>query len=170
MVANTEQRTLLPIIVGGLTAATLDAAMAFWAVGWGMPLHIASGLLGASALNGGAGVWILGLVLHYFILLVAAAIYGVSSWKLPFLRVNFIVCGIFYGIAIYLVMHLIVLPLSAFPHPVGPFKVSQLIHDITGHMIVVGLPIALSFRFLSAPHFGLALPTSRSEALPANNR
>ena len=167
MTADQEQRTLLPIVAGGLTAATLDAAVAFFSIGWGMPRYIASGLLGASALHGGAGVWVLGLVLHYCILLVAAAIYGFSSWKLPFLRVNFIVCGVFYGIAIYLVMHLIVLPLSAFPLPVGPFKVFTLIRDITTHMVVVGLPIALSFRLLSSPRSGFAVSNHQdSNALP----
>ncbi|HXS19760.1 MAG TPA: hypothetical protein VN735_00945 [Steroidobacteraceae bacterium] len=151
MLAVEEQgRVLLPALVGGLAAATCDAAAAFLTFGWGMPRGIASGLLGASAFKGGAGVWLLGLAAHYSILIVAALIYGAASRRLPFLRVNFIVCGLFYGIAIYLVMNLIVLPLSAVPFPVGPFTVATLRHDIIAQMLLVGMPIALSFRLLSS--------------------
>lgn len=144
-------RVLLPAVVGGLAAATLDATSAFITFGWGMPRAIASGLIGASAFKGGAGVWILGLAAHYSILIVAALIYGVASRRLTFLRVNFIVCGIFYGIAIYLVMNLIVLPLSAVPFPVGPFTAATLRHDMVMQVLLCGLPIALSFRLLGRP-------------------
>lgn len=144
-------RVLLPAVVGGLAAATLDATSAFITFGWRMPRAIASGLIGASAFKGGAGVWILGLAAHYSILIVAALIYGAASRRLPFLRVNFIVCGIFYGIAIYLVMNLIVLPLSAVPFPVGPFTAATLRHDIVMQVLLCGMPIALSFRLLGRP-------------------
>ena len=144
-------RVLLPAVVGGLAAATLDATSAFITFGWRMPRAIASGLIGASAFKGGAGVWILGLAAHYSILIVAALIYGAASRRLPFLRVNFIVCGIFYGIAIYLVMNLIVLPLSAVPFPVGPFTAATLRHDMVMQVLLCGMPIALSFRLLGRP-------------------
>lgn len=144
-------RVLLPALVGGLAAATIDAISAFITFGWGMPRGIASGLLGASAFKGGAGVWVLGLAAHYSILIVAASIYGVASRRLPFLRINYIVCGLFYGLAIYLVMNLIVLPLSAVPFPVGPFTVATLRHDMIAQMLLVGMPISVSFRLLSGP-------------------
>lgn len=142
-------KLLLPVLVGGAVAATLDEASAFLTFGWGVPRAVASGLLGASAFKGGAGVWVLGLAAHYSILLVAALLYGLASRRLPFLRVNFIVCGLFYGVAIYLVMNLIVLPLSAVPFPVGPFTAAALRHDLITHMLLVGMPISLSFRLLS---------------------
>lgn len=151
LAVEAQGRVLLPALVGGLAAATLDAAAAFATFGWGMPRGIASGLLGASAFKGGPGVWLLGLAAHYSILIVAALIYGAASRRLPFLRVNFIVCGLFYGLAIYLVMNLIVLPLSAVPFPVGPFTVTMLRHDIVAQMLLVGMPISVSFRLLSGP-------------------
>ena len=152
-VLATEQpgKVLVPALVGGVAAATIDATSAFLTFGWGMPRAIASGLLGAGAFQGGAGVWLLGLAAHYSILIVAALLYGVASRRLPFLRVNFIVCGLFYGLAIYLVMNLIVLPLSAVPFPVGPFTVQTLRHDMIFQMLLVGIPISLSFRLLSTP-------------------
>jgi len=143
-------RVLLPALIGGIAAATLDATSAFLTFGWGMPRAIASGLLGASAFKGGAGAWVLGLAAHYSILIAAASLYGLASRRLPFLRVNYVVCGLFYGIAIYLVMNLIVLPLSAVPFPVGPFTVATLRHDMIMQMLLVGMPISLSFRLLSA--------------------
>ena len=130
------------ILAGGLAAGTLDAALAFALYGWGMPRGIASGLIGREAFQGGAGTWALGLVLHFTIALIAAAIYGLSSRRLEFLRVHFVICGLFYGIAVYLVMNLVVLPLSAYPLPVGPFTVAALWKGLLGHMLVIGLPIS----------------------------
>ena len=58
-------RILLPALVGGCVAATLDAISAFVTFGGGMPRGIAAGLLGTSAFQGGgAGPWVLGLALH----------------------------------------------------------------------------------------------------------
>ena len=54
-------------------------------------------------------------------------------------------CGLFYGMAIYLVMNLVVLPLSAL-HLMGPFKLREMIQGLLVHMILIGLPIAYSVR------------------------
>ncbi len=56
-------------------------------------------------------------------------------------------CGVFYGVGIYLVMNLIVLPLSAVPFKVGPFSVGQLRQKVCWiHMFAIGMPIAFSVR------------------------
>jgi hypothetical protein len=146
--AVTSSRALRAILIGGLIAGALDAAMAFYAFGWGMPRGIASGLLGRSALQGGTGVWILGLALHFFIAISAAAVYYAASRKLPFLREYPFICGPFYGIAVWMVMNLIVLPLSAI-HARGPFARGALVQGLVVHMVLVGLPIALSVRRFS---------------------
>ena len=145
------QSPYLAIFVGGFVAGLFDAITAFITFGWGMTRGIASGLLGARALTGGAGVWTLGLVLHFTIALGAAAIYYFASRRLLFLREHFVVCGIFYGIAIYLVMNLVVLPLSAVPFPIGPFPVKSMIQGLLVHMILIGLPIAVANRVFSKP-------------------
>ena len=144
-------KILLPALVGGFAAATLDAISAFATFGAAMPKAIASGLLGASALQGGTGAWILGLALHFFILIAAGLLYGIATWRWPFLRANFLLFGIYYGISIYLFMNLVVLPLSALPFPVGPFKVSAILKGLIAHIVLVGLPIAASFRFIGKP-------------------
>jgi hypothetical protein len=148
MSVGTKSNILLPALVGGCAAAALDAASAFYAFGLRMPLGIAAGLLGASARQGGAGTWILGLALHFSILIVAAALYGVASWRWTFMRTNFFLCGVYYGISIYLFMNLIVVPLSAFPVSFAPFSVSGLLNGMLMHVLLVGLPISLSYRVL----------------------
>jgi|SRR5450631_180299 hypothetical protein len=140
------QKLIVAILVGGFVAGTFDLVLAFLMYGRGMPRGIASGLLGSRAFQGGMASWILGVLLHYFIAFGAAAVYCVSSWKLRFLKDNWVVCGLFYGIAIYLVMNLVVLPLSAVPFKVGPFSVPGMIHGLLVHMIFIGLPIAYSLR------------------------
>jgi hypothetical protein len=142
-------KLLRPILVGGLVAGGLDLTAAFISFGRGMPLGIASGLLGSQALKGGMGTWILGVVLHFVIAFSAAAIYCLSSLRLKFLRDHFFVCGLFYGIAVFLVMNLIVLPISAVPFKIGPFTVAGLIQGLLVHMLIIGLPISASLRFYS---------------------
>jgi hypothetical protein len=138
---------LAPIFVGGGLAGLFDLIAAFIVFGWGVPRAIAGGLLGPSAFEGGAGVWILGAALHFFITIAAAAVYFVASLRLPFLRTHPLVCGLFFGIAVFLVMTLIVLPLSAL-NSAGPFRLEELIQGLLVHMFLVGLPISYSVRYL----------------------
>lgn len=145
-----KQSLLIPILVGGLVAGSLDAISAFLTYGWGVPRAIAAGLLGKEALHGGLGIWILGLFLHYFIAYTAATIYCLASLKLEFLKPHFLVCGTFYGIAVFLVMTLIVLPLSA-RHSVGPYQLHSLIQGLLVHMYLIGVPIAFCLYKLGRP-------------------
>lgn len=138
-------RLLRPIFIGGALAGTFDLTSAFISFGLGNPRLIAGGLLGKQALQGGAGTWILGVFLHYFIAFSAAAIYCFSSRKLEFLKDHWLVCGLFFGIAIYLVMQLVVLPLCAY-HYMGPYHYRDMVQGILVHMLIIGLPISFSLR------------------------
>ncbi len=139
---------LRPILVGGAVAGTLDLISAILTVGPGVPRNIAAGLLGTAAIRGGMYAWILGVLLHYFIAFSAAAVYCLASRKLEFLKEHFVVCGLFFGIAVCLVMNLIVMPLSAF-HFAGPYQLRGLLQSLITHMLLVGLPIAYSLRRFS---------------------
>ena len=143
--ANSIASALRPILIGGLIAGAFDASFAFYDFGWKMPLGIAGGLFGPGARNGGTATWILGLFLHFFIACSAAAIYYAASRKLTYLRDSPIVCGIFFGIAIFLVMNLVVLPLSAY-HVSAPLPQAGMRKGLLIHMLFIGLPIALSVR------------------------
>src|SRR5712692_11042965 len=108
-----KRNALLAIAVGGGIAGSLDLLQACILFGWNIPLVIAGGLLGRQAFHGGAGTYILGVLLHFFIACSAAAIYFAVSRKLGFLTEHPVVCGLFFGAAVELVMSLVVLPLSA---------------------------------------------------------
>jgi hypothetical protein len=97
------------------------------------------------ATHGGPATYVLGVLLHFFIALSAAAIYYAASRRLPFLKEHPLVCGLFYGAAVEEVMSLIVLPLSAL-HAKGPYELHDLIQGLLVHMVVVGLPISFSVR------------------------
>jgi uncharacterized membrane protein YagU involved in acid resistance len=143
------------ILVGGAIAGALDItyAIVFSAFRGVPPLRIlqsvASGLLGPAAFDGGVPVAALGLFLHFLIAFTIAAIFYFASRRLPFLTRRPVVSGVLYGVVVYAVMNLVVLPLSATP----PRKSFPLIVIVTGllvHMFFIGLPIALATRKASA--------------------
>jgi Na+/alanine symporter len=136
---------LLAIVTGGLIAGALDLTQACILFGWDIPLAIAGGLLGPAAFRGGAGTYVLGVFLHFFIAFSAAAVYYAASRKLVFMTEHALVCGLFYGAAVELVMRLVVLPLCAL-HARGPYQLHDLILGLLVHMVVVGLPISFSVR------------------------
>jgi hypothetical protein len=133
------------IMVGGLAAGALDLLQACLLFGWDIPLSIAGGLLGHRAVHGGPGIYILGVLLHFFIACSATATYYLASRRLPFLTEYPLVCGLFFGAAVEQVMNLVVLPLSAL-HARGPYELRDLIQGLMVHMVIVGLPIAFSVR------------------------
>ena len=143
--ASSKRNALLAIAVGGGIAGVLDLLQACLLFGWRIPLVIAAGLLGQQAFHGGVGTYILGVCLHFFIACSATAIYYAASRKLRFLSEHALVCGLFYGIAVELVMSYIVLPLSAL-HARGPYQLHDVLLGLAVHMVVVGLPIAFSVR------------------------
>jgi hypothetical protein len=136
----------LDIGIGGLVAGTLDLTQAFILFGRRVPFGIAAGLLGRQAAhNGGAGIYILGVLLHFFIAFSVTAIYYAASRKLRFMTEYPLICGLFFGAAVEEVMNLVVLPLSAL-HARGPYELSELLLGLGVHMVVIGLPVAYSVR------------------------
>jgi len=140
-----KRRALLAIGAGGLIAGTLDLTQAFILFGRRVPLVIAAGLLGRPALQGGTATYVLGVLLHFFIAFSAAAVYYAASRSLAFLKEHPLVCGLFYGIAVELVMGYVVLPLSALQDR-GPYELHDVLQGLVVHMVVVGLPISFSVR------------------------
>src|SRR5580704_3358450 len=140
-----QRNALLAIAVGGGITGTLDLLQACILFGWDIPLVIAGGLLGREAFHGGAGTYVLGVLLHFFIACSAGAVYYGASRRLRFMTEHPLVCGLFFGAAVEEVMRLIVLPLSAL-HSRGPYKLQDLILGLLVHMVVVGLPISFSVR------------------------
>ncbi len=105
---------------------------------------IASGLLGAEAYEGGLGTAALGTLLHFFIALGATAVYYAASRRLAVLVQRPVASGLLYGVAVYLFMNFVVLPLSAVA--TRPFVLELALVILAVHMVCVGLPIALAVR------------------------
>lgn len=145
-----KSRPVAAILWGGLLAASFDLtfALVFNGARGVEPIRvlqsIASGWLGRRSFEGGWATAALGVASHYFILLVAAAVYYAASRKLAFLTQRAVLWGVMYGMAIYLFMHLVVLPLSAAP----AFKssIEGALSDFTVHMFLIGLSISLAVR------------------------
>ena len=111
---------------------------------------IASGLLDRRALDGGLATAGLGLAIHFFIALVVVLVFYVASRKINFLTEHPLVAGLFYGIAVYLVMYWVVVPLAI---PIARHSVSRDVTAIIIHMVLIGLPTALVVsRFSKQSH------------------
>lgn len=140
-----KRKAVLAIAVGGLVAGTLDLMQACILFGMKVPLVIAGGVLGERAFHGGPAVYVLGVVLHFFIAFSVTAIYYGASRRLTFMTEHPLVCGLFFGMAVELVMGYVVLPLSALQDR-GPYRLHDVLQGLIVHMIVIGLPIAYSVR------------------------
>lgn len=143
------------ILIGGLIAGALDITYAciFSYVRSGrQPVvilqSVASGALGRSAFEGGVKTAALGLGFHFLIALIAATVYYLASRVLRFMVTQAVICGILYGVGVYLVMNCVVLRLSAIHATTWPWSYprSVLIGGLLIHMFGIGLPIALAVR------------------------
>lgn len=149
------RRTLKPILVGGLIAGVLDITYAciFSYVRRGfMPSRVlqsvASGALGQSAYQGGYKTAALGLAFHFLFALIFAAFYYFASRGLPVMITHPVICGLLYGLGIYLVMYGIVFRVSALHSTTYPWAYPPvvLICNLLIHMFGIGLTIALAVR------------------------
>lgn len=148
---SSSGRVVVAIILSCLVAGTLDILSALLlALSRNLPVQsmlkaIASGVLGAPAFRGGTGTAALGLGLHFAIMLGIATAYWLLLSERAIARSVPIVAGAMFGVAVYAVMNLVVLPLSliAFKPSYAPMV---LLRDLTIHIAFVGIPIALVMR------------------------
>jgi len=147
------------VVIGGAAAATLDIVYAFVmsAQAGISPARVlqsvASGWLGKQAFDGGIPAAVLGLLSHYGILFVAAALYLAASRRFQPLRHRAVICGLVFGVGVYLFMNFVVVPLSAVPFEIShtPSKLAQ---GFLSHSVLLGLPIALAIRRYSPTEVG----------------
>ena len=141
--------TLTPlraILCGTLTVAILDGSYAVIVLSLrGVPASrvfqgIAAGLLGRDAFSGGLATVGLGLALHVLIAFAVVSTYVAVSNRLPVLRVQPFVFGPIYGLLVYMVMNLVVIPLSAAGG--GSRSSWAVLGGLAIHVVGVGLPAA----------------------------
>jgi hypothetical protein len=138
-------------LLGGLIAAVLDIAYAIIFFGFrGVSAQrilqsVASGILGARAYEGGNSTALLGFALHFALMVVIALIFYVAARRIGWVTKRPYLAGALYGVTVYWVMNLVVVPLSASQatftwHPV------IVPAGLLAHIVLIGLPIAWAVR------------------------
>jgi len=147
-----NSRAFAAIFLAGLLCGVMDITAAFitwWPKGVKPPRllqGVAAGWLGPKSFEGGMATAALGLAFHFLIAFTAATIFYVASRQFTFMINRPVVSGVLYGIAVYLVMYWVVMPLSNFH---GAKTVTSSIVAIITHIVCVGLPISLVNHRLS---------------------
>jgi uncharacterized membrane protein YagU involved in acid resistance len=135
------------IVTATLVAGTLDilSAVVYTLAAGGTPVKmlqfVGSAILGKDAVALGAGGAAIGLALHFAIMAVMASVFVVAARRIPLLRAQWLAAGLVYGILLWAVMNLIVMPLrwpALFPH----FTAIGVAQQLFSHIVLVGVPIA----------------------------
>jgi uncharacterized membrane protein YagU involved in acid resistance len=140
-----EESVSRRIVAATLVAGTLDilSAVVYTLIAGRQPVNmlkgLASAVLGDGATSGGIGVALFGLVLHFAIMAVMAAFFILAADRMPVLKARWVIAGIAYGIGLWAVMNLVVLPLRFGFHPFKPLGLAE---QFFSHIVLVGLPIA----------------------------
>jgi hypothetical protein len=148
--------TLQLILRVGLIAGTLDITdnlifNQLRGITPGMVFHyIASGLIGTRAFEMGFAAVVLGVAIHYAIALGWTGVFYAASRKFPILTRRPVISGLLYGIAVYLIMNLVVLPLTRVPHSEKAMTLASRINGVLAVMLFMGLTISLLVRRSSA--------------------
>ena len=155
MLTPIEQKNPLKTIVAAwLLAGTLDISSAFISVylHFGKnPLlvgnYISSAIFGrADAYAGGTPMVIIGILFHYLIAFIFTVIFFLLHPRIYAVLKNKFIAAILYGLFVWIVMNLVVVPLTRIGwHSI---KLQNAIENIIILMISIGLPVSLiSYNF-----------------------
>lgn len=148
--ALTTRNSLLRTIVLGGTLIFIIQFIHQWIVATllqGNPFtlvwqYIASGALGTAAFEGGVATVLLGLLFHLIISFIIAGVFILSADRIPLLRRYVMAGALLYGFGVFIVMNLIVVPLSAAP-PLPAPTTPWLIEAVVEHILGIGLPLGI---------------------------
>lgn len=151
------------VTIGALAVGTLDILDAFIFFGLrsgARPIRILQGIAGGLltrtvAQQGGWRTAALGLFLHYVIAFGIVTTYVSASRRMRVLARRPLVFGPLYGIAAYLAMNVVVVPLSRIGGTFAP-SWPVLINGLLIHMFGVGVPSALAAAAAAPPVAGEA--------------
>jgi hypothetical protein len=126
----------------------LSDAFIFYALRGIPPIRIlqgiAGGIYGRAALGMGHRAALIGLLCHFFIAFSATTVFLLASRRLPLGRHPWIY-GSLFGIALYIVMNYVVLPLSKIGlRPTPPLV--PLINGVAALVFCIGIPLAFIAR------------------------
>jgi uncharacterized membrane protein YagU involved in acid resistance len=136
-------RRVLIAVAAGMVAGTTNL-LAAAAIFGGTMTHgfqmIAAGVLGEKAFSGGLEAAVLGAALHFAISIAAAVLYLWAALRYRALIRHWLVGGVVFGVLAYLVMNLVVVPLSNAANP--DFSLSMIVKELLAHTVLFGVPIA----------------------------
>jgi hypothetical protein len=153
-------KSLKPILYAGVLVGVLDitAACINARVAFGFPpVHVlqsvAGGLLGRGTYNGGFATAALGLLMHFTMALTVVTIFYALSRRIPLPQKlsGVVAVGLLYGAAVFAVNNFVTAPLlswvrSLYLHTPVLFKPPMGWSQLVIHMFCVGLPITLVVR------------------------
>jgi hypothetical protein len=153
-------RSVVAVAIATITVATLDASEDLLYCKFFLHVtprelfqYIASALLGpAKAVSLGWPSASLGVILHIGVSFLVVLAYFFLSRKFEMFRTRPFVMGPVFGIAVYCLMHYLVLPLTAVPKVVHSSKDFELANQLFAHIFMIGIPAAfLVTRFGASP-------------------
>ncbi len=135
---------LKAILKTGLIAGTMDGLAAVVILAkmnfTGVFQYVASGVFGKASFEGGAATTIAGVGFHYFNAFAFTVFYFVIYPRLAFLQKQMFVSALVYGIFVWCVMNLIVVPMSNVA--MAPFNWGRAFLNMAILIVCIGLPIA----------------------------
>ena len=145
-------RSVRAVLIGTLVVGTLDLLDAF--IFFGLrngttPIRIgqsiAAGWLGRDSFSRGLASAALGFATHYFIAFGIVLVCVLASRWIPLLARQPLIGGALYGVGAYLVMNLVVIPLSAIGRQPLTFN-GPFVNGILIHIFGIGIPSAFAAR------------------------
>jgi hypothetical protein len=138
-----------PILIGTLIAGTLDilAAITLTLIYGRDPMamlrYVASGPFPPATEMGAPGS-LLGLAVHFALMAIMVTIFVLAATRLRALWQQPILWGVLYGLATYVVMNWIVVPLR-FQTPLPP-STRAIVTQLFCHIVLVGIPRRVGHR------------------------
>ena len=137
------------LLILALTFSTLDIldATLFWGLSMGVgPVDvlqgIASGLVGSEAYHGGIPAAVLGAVLQYCGFFCLLGGFQLLAARFPVFAEKPMAFGLGYGLASFIAVHYLILPLTAF-HIVAGFYPGVFANALLAQTLLIGVPSAI---------------------------
>ena len=148
---HTNKNAIKTILFAWLLAGSLDILTAF--IDYyiqsgkgpeGVLRFVASGVFGTKAFTGNSAIMWLGLVFHFIIAFLFTLFFYWLYPRLKFLHYNVILTAVLYGIFVWLIMNLLIVPLSNTPK--FPFTSVKAIKAVIILMCMIGLPLSIIMK------------------------
>lgn len=139
------------MVVSGLIIGVLDAvAASVFSVARGGTVagvwrYVASGVVGASALSGGASMVAAGLLCHFTVAMGWTVLFFVAARSVRWVTDYWLLSGMGYGLLIWVAMNCVVVPMTRVTQRPVVLNSGNVIMLVI-HMVVIGAPMAYMAR------------------------